>query len=258
MYREKTFRFKMLIAFLAFAMVFVLTVCGFIFLASNYASSKESSTRFETVTASMPTVIIDAGHGGEDGGAIGVDGSYEKDINLCIAKKLADLLASRGITTVMTRSEDTLLYDKNADHEGRKKALDLAQRLKIADSYEDAIFVSIHMNSFTQSKYKGLQVYYSPNNTRSATLAQEIQSLYKSRIMPENQRQIKESGGKIALLDKIQIPSVLVECGFISNPEECAKLNDDSYQNELATMICDAIYEHLNQCENQNRAQTEN
>ena len=254
---KKFFRIKVVVAFLAFALLFTITLSSLIFINDKYSPPLKTEIRSDTAIGNAPIVVIDAGHGGEDGGAIGKDGSLEKNINLNIAKMLSSHLRAKGINTIMTRDTDTLLYDKNADYEGRKKALDLAERLRIANSYEGAIFVSIHMNSFPQAKYKGLQVYYSKNDTRSASLAENIQSFYKNCIMPENQRQIKQSDGKIAILDKLRIPAVLVECGFLSNPEECAKLNTESYQNELAKVMCDAIFEYFNQCENQNVEQTQ-
>ena len=121
------------------------------------------------------TVVLDAGHGGEDGGAVSASGVFEKDLNLSIAKKLEKLLTSCGISVVMTRTEDVLLYDKTVDYHGRKKALDLAARRKITEETENAIFVSIHMNAFPASQYSGLQVWYSPNNSHSKILAQSVQ-----------------------------------------------------------------------------------
>ena len=244
MNNQKSFRVKILIIFLVFMILYTSSLCCLIFVANKGLNYKTASYS-EVHSQSLPTVIIDAGHGGEDGGAIGVNGSYEKDINLSISKKLNSLLNACGIKTVMTRTEDILLYDKNSDYEGRKKALDQAARLKISESYENAIFVSIHMNSFPQNKYKGLQVYYSSNDRNSSNLAEEIQALTKTYIMNENQRKIKASDGKIFLLDKMNIPSVLIECGFLSNPEECLKLNDENYQNELASVICCAICKYL-------------
>ncbi len=245
MLSKKTFRTKILIIFLTFVIIFTSTLCGLIFIGNKWIGTSKKTNYSNIAPHSTPIVIIDAGHGGEDGGTIGTDGSYEKDINLSIAKKLNSLLNACGIETVMTRTEDILLYDKNSDYEGKKKALDLAARLKIAELYENTIFVSIHMNAFPQSKYSGLQVYYSPNNPDSLKLAEKIQTLTRTSIMKDNQRKIKASGGKIFLLDKMNIPSVLIECGFLSNPQECAKLNDENYQKELATVICCAICEHL-------------
>ncbi len=192
-----------------------------------------------------PTVIIDAGHGGEDGGAIGTNGVFEKDLNLMIAKELTVMLESRGIPTRLTRTDDTLLYDRNEDYQGHKKALDMAARLAIAQEYENAIFVSIHMNSFPQSKYSGLQVYYSENDTRSQELATLIQSLTVTNLQPYNTRKIKPSAGNIYLLEKISHPAVLVECGFLSNEAECSSLCTDEYRNRLVLTLCAAIMKYF-------------
>lgn len=246
---QTSFKLRVLLIFLAFVIVFSFTLFCFISFSNNGLAMKGVFEENFSNTASdnFPVVIIDAGHGGEDGGTIGANGSYEKHLNLEIAKKLDLMLRGAGIRTVMTRSEDILLYDRNENYEGRKKMLDHAQRLKISKSYENAIFVSIHMNSFPEAKYSGLQVYYSPNAEESKKLAERIQTMTKDALMKENTRKIKSSNGKIFLLDRMNIPSVLVECGFLSNPSECEKLCDESYQKELAAVISCAILEHLNE-----------
>ena len=193
----------------------------------------------------MPIVIIDAGHGGEDGGAIGANGVNEKDLNLQIAKNLNDMLQANGIQTVMTRTEDILLYDRGSDYQGQKKIQDLATRRSIAEKYPNAVFVSIHMNSFPQSQYCGLQVYYSPNHAASQRLATSIQDTVKQLLSPSNNRAIKPSGGNIYLLDRLQCPAVLVECGFLSNSEECALLSSEEYQQKMAFSICHALLAYL-------------
>ena len=185
-------------------------------------------------------IIIDAGHGGEDGGAIGKNGAYEKDINLIIAKKLKEKLDNYGIPCVLTRETDILLYDKNTDYEGKKKKLDLLARKEFAEKYDNAIFISIHQNSFSKSQYSGFQVYYSPNNPSSKILAQHLQSTVRNQLQPNNDRAIKSSSS-IYLLDELFCPAVLIECGFISNEAECERLCDDSYQNALCDILCDAI-----------------
>ena len=242
---QKSFRIRVLSVFLLFVLIFTLAVFCFIYFSNKDIRQKEVSE--PKSVSDMPIVIIDAGHGGEDGGAIGVNGVYEKDLNLKIAKKLDTLLKSAGICTVMTRSEDILLYDRNEDYEGRKKALDMAKRLEISESYENAIFISIHMNSFPIARYSGLQVYYSQNDPSSKELADMIQSITKDSLMQENTRKTKASDGKIFLLDRMNIPSVLVECGFLSNPSECEKLCNEAYQNELSVAICCAVLEYLDE-----------
>ena len=192
-----------------------------------------------------PTIIIDAGHGGEDGGAVGKNGILEKELNLSISEKLHDLFSAAGFKVVMTRETDTLLYDKNADYKGRKKELDLAKRVEIASSYENAVFISIHMNSFPDSKYSGLQVYYSKNHQDSDEMAENIQSTVRECLQKNNNRQTKPAGKNIFVLDRITIPGVLIECGFMSNPDECNALTKDEYQKKLSLTIFSAVSKYI-------------
>lgn len=192
------------------------------------------------------TVIIDAGHGGEDGGASSAAGLVEKNVNLEISMMLRDMLRANGVNVIMTREDDRLLYDRNVDFKGRKKKLDLAARLTIADTTPDAIFISIHMNSYTNPKYSGLQVWYSPNDPDSSALAELIQSNNKATLQPENTRKIKSATSSIFLLDNATCPSVLVECGFLSNPDEAAKFETTEYKQKVAFMLFCSITEFLN------------
>lgn len=187
------------------------------------------------------TVIIDAGHGGEDGGAVGVTGLVEKELNLDLAKRLAILLEARGYRVIMTRTEDVLLYDRNTDYHGRKKALDLAARQAVGDANPDAVFVSLHANTFSEAIYHGLQVWYSPNNPEAAVLAECIRACVTAQLQPENHRQSKPAGSNIYLLYHLGTPAVLVECGFLSNPTECRMLEDDAYRDALALALCQGI-----------------
>ena len=221
-------------------------LCIFAFRGLNSSSptpqTEPPSTEF---LPDCPTVIIDAGHGGEDGGAIGVNGAYEKDINLMIALKLKVRLEALGIKTVLTRSTDTLLYDKNADFEGKKKKLDMQARKKIAESYENAIFVSIHQNSFVKEQYSGFQTYYSPNSPSSYELALTLENEARTAIAPSNVRASKKSDSSIYLLDKLYCPAILVECGFISNRKECSLLCSEQYQASLCDALASAIKKHI-------------
>jgi len=231
-----------------FTLAFVLISILFIFLGS-FIKSITQKKEIDAPSSSTPVVIIDAGHGGEDCGAIGVDGTLEKDINLNISLKLAQLLNSANIPTVLTRNEDTMLYDKNSDYEGKKKRLDFQKRLEIINSYENAILISIHMNSFPQEKYDGLQVYFSSNSEESRIIADEIQSLTRELLQNENQRKTKPAGSSIYLLHKSKCPAVLIECGFLSNREECALLSTDEYQTKLAFVIYGALLNYLPEAE---------
>ena len=204
------------------------------------------SNQYSWVSAEREiTVILDAGHGGEDGGAVGNGNTYEKNLNLAITLKIGKLLEDSGINVVYTRTEDILLYDRNVDYTNRKKALDLAARVKIAEEIPNSIFISIHMNSFPKTQYKGLQVYYSKNHPNSKTLALAIQSAIKNDLQPDNTRKITEATSRIFLLDRIEQPAVLIECGFLSNHEECRLLSTEIYQNQLAEIICEEIEKYV-------------
>ncbi len=228
---------------------YLIFVLAFLFALVFLSLLRLSLVRKETPTESTPTpapiVVIDAGHGGEDCGAVGRNGVLEKDLNLQIAQKLERLLLANGIQTVMTRSEDVLLYDKNSDYHGQKKVQDLATRKSIAEQYENTVFISIHMNSFPQSQYDGLQVYYSPHHTASQQLARDIQTLTQKTLQPSNHRTVKSAGENIYLLNQLTCPAVLVECGFLSNREECERLIDERYQQQLALVIALSVLQNL-------------
>ena len=188
------------------------------------------------------TVIIDAGHGGRDGGASTESGVLEKDLNLAVALKLRDLMRELDVDVVMTRETDIMLADESSTH---KKRDDLNARLNMARERENCIFVSIHMNKFPVEKYSGLQVYYSGNNEESRVLAEAIQAKAGEFLRKGNARTVKMADSSIYILHHIEVPAVLVECGFLSNPEEAALLGTEEYQNKLAAVIFAAIAEHV-------------
>ena len=182
-------------------------------------------------------IIIDAGHGGFDGGAIAHDGTVEKDINLNISLILTEFLKSAGYEVITTRSTDTGTDDNSSDSISKRKTSDLRNRLNIMNNNPDAIFVSVHLNKFTSSTANGAQVFYSKNNTLSASLGQSIQSEFKKLLQPNNDRVIKMGTSSTYLLHKANIPAVIVECGFLSNLEELKKLKDPDYQSQIAFCI---------------------
>ncbi|MBO7304394.1 MAG: N-acetylmuramoyl-L-alanine amidase [Clostridia bacterium] len=188
-------------------------------------------------------VIIDAGHGGEDPGAIGADGVYEKDLNLAIARELAAALEAEGFAVLFTRTEDKLLYTEEENIKGIRKISDLKNRCKIAAEYPNAIFVSIHMNSYGNAKYSGLQVYYSTVEPGSESLANKIQHSVKSAIQPNNTRAVK-AGRDMYLMENVPNTAVLIECGFLTNEEECRKLSEKEYQKQLSLAIVCGIIEY--------------
>ena len=225
---------------------------GFLFGAFGREDGQDHSLfpAFAGSGAKYTTVIIDAGHGGEDGGASSLAGLVEKDVNLSIALYLRDMLFEKGIKVVMTREDDRLLYDRNTDYEGRKKKLDLAARRAIADSTENAIFISIHMNSFTDPRYSGLQVWYSQNNSDSALLAERIRSENQAKLQSDNKRVTKAATSNINLLHNAKCPAVLVECGFLSNVEEAELFETEEYRKRVASAIASAAESFLNSANN--------
>ncbi len=194
-----------------------------------------------------PVVVIDPGHGGEDGGAVADDGVCEKDLNLALARTVAALLRAAGFDARMTRTDDRLLYDLYGERDvsGRKKTLDLYNRLRFADEADAALLVSIHMNRFPQPQVRGLQVYYGPAAPESRAVAERIQNCARTYLEPQNRREIKEASSSIYLLYRAARPAVLVECGFLSNPEDLAALEDPARRCAIALVIASAIAESL-------------
>ena len=190
------------------------------------------------------TVVVDAGHGGEDGGATGVHGELEKDINLAIALELQRLLEQHQFEVVMVRDWDTDLSDQNLPTVAQRKRSDLQRRLRLVEESGDCVLLSIHQNFFTESQYSGAQVFYSANDPRGAALAEAIRASIVETLQPENTRQNKVGEG-VYLLEQCQVPAVLVECGFLSNPEEAAALADPDYQKQMAQAIYNGLVRYL-------------
>lgn len=222
----------------AYVMLICAILCAFLIMLNP---SKDTPLPVIAEEKPQIKVIIDAGHGGEDGGTQSKDGMLEKDVNLDISLRLKKLLESQGISVILTRDTDTLLYDRNTNYKGRKKLLDAEARLKIAKDNPDAIFISIHQNAYKDPQYSGLQVWYSGNNENSLPLAEAIQSGVKSTLQPKNNRAVKLSGSNIYIMQQIENPAILVECGFLSNPAEAKKLSDETYRQNLSQVICDSI-----------------
>ena len=226
-----------LIIFLAAAL---LVVFSFSVVNERYSDSLQVDT---TAQADEKTVIIDAGHGGEDCGAVGVDGVFEKDLNIEIATEIGKALEEKGYTVLYTRTEDKLLYTEEENIKGIRKISDLKNRCKIANEHPNAIFVSIHMNSYSSAKYSGLQVYYTDNDEESAALAGKIQSSVRTLLQNGNTRTTK-NGKDIYILENTEPVAVLIECGFLTNAEECKKLSEKEYQKQLSSAIVCGIIEY--------------
>ena len=212
---------------------YIMVVAMFLFgtLLGNQAVS--------TISEMIPTqrlhrIIIDAGHGGEDGGAVSCTGKNESSYNLQIALRLNDLLRLLGYDTAMIRSTDTAVYTSGQTI-SQKKVSDLKQRVRIVERTPNALLLSIHQNTFPEEKYSGAQVFYA-KTSGSEELAKLLQSNLVSSLNPGSNRKEKQGSG-IYLLDKINAPGVLVECGFLSNYQEEAKLRTPEYQKNLCCVI---------------------
>ncbi len=186
------------------------------------------------------TIIIDAGHGGEDGGAIADDGTVEKDLNLSVALKLNDILSVFGYKTHLIRTTDISVYTQG-DTIRERKISDIKNRINVMNEYENCLYISVHQNKFTESYVHGAQTFYSPNNAESKILAEFIQKSISSGLQKDNDRAVKKSGTDIYILFNAQKPTVMVECGFISNPDELINLKNSQYQNKMAMSVAAGI-----------------
>ena len=184
------------------------------------------------------TIVIDPGHGGEDGGAASAEGVTEAGINLNISLRLRDLLRFAGRDPVMIRTEDIAVYTEGANI-AQKKVSDLKNRTRLVNDTPNALLVSIHQNFFEQPKYDGAQVFYGKEEG-SRTLAEQMQEVLRKTVDPSNRRQAK-SIGSVYLMEHAACPAVLVECGFLSNPEEARSLQQPEYQQKLASAITSTL-----------------
>lgn len=189
-----------------------------------------------STVSGMPLLIIDAGHGGEDGGAVSLTGEYESRINLSIAKRLDMVLGLFGAPVLMLRQEDISLHDQDAGTLREKKVSDLHNRVAKVQEQENAVLLSIHQNSYPDGRYSGAQVFYAPT-AESDTLAQAMQDALRTTIDPGNQRQPKLIPDTIYLMNHISCPAILVECGFLTNVGEEQLLRDGGYQTVLAAAM---------------------
>ena len=187
-------------------------------------------------------IIIDAGHGDPDGGAVSCTGAFESGINLRISQRLNDLLHLLGYDTVMTRESESSVYTQG-DTIGEKKVSDLKERARLINAVENGIVLSIHQNHYTESRYSGAQMFWADTDG-SRELAETLQSAFVSHLNPGSNRAAKKCQG-IWLMEHIECPAVLVECGFLSNPEEEARLRDDGYQKKICCVIVCSLSQYL-------------
>ena len=186
------------------------------------------------------TVVLDAGHGGEDGGAVAPSGVPESQINLEIVQKISDLLRLYGQSPILTRQEDVSLHDSDADSLRKKKVSDLKNRVELIESVPDATLVSIHQNTYPDPACRGTQVFYA-STADSQPLAELLQTTIRTALQPENSRTAKPISKGVYLMNHISCPAALVECGFLTNGEEAALLQSDEYQRKLSLILTAAL-----------------
>ena len=226
------------VAFIPFYL-FVVLIC---IIAAGGGSSA-----VDVVSQNIPVerehrIVIDAGHGGVDGGATSCTGVLESQINLEIALRLDDLMHLLGYDTVMIRKTDTSVYTQGQTIAAQKVS-DLKERVRIVNQTENAILISIHQNTFSDSRYGGAQVFYAKTEG-SEQLAKKLQEQFVSTVNPGSRRQAKKSNG-IYLMEHIQRPGILVECGFLSNAAEESRLRDQEYQKKLGAVIATSVSQYL-------------
>lgn len=190
-----------------------------------------------TVQDQRQVIILDAGHGGLDGGCSSAAGDVEKNINLAILLDLRDLFQASGYTVLVTRDTDCSIHNPGVEGIANQKSSDMDNRLAVFNSVEDAVCISIHQNQFTDPRYSGAQMFYSDTNPGSASLAQTMQDQFVAFLQPDNKREIKQCGKELFLCYFSENPTVMAECGFLSNPEEAALLVTEEYQRKVAFTI---------------------
>ncbi|MDE6470266.1 MAG: N-acetylmuramoyl-L-alanine amidase [Eubacterium sp.] len=225
---------KLLVIIFTFVFTFVSCV------GINYLMQETVETN-SNANHNRVNLVIDAGHGGIDAGTIGVDSTKEKGINLDIALKLYDFAMVSGIPAFLVRDGDYLVYSENDD----KSRSDLYNRMDYINSINNSTLISIHQNHFEDEREWGMQVWYSPNDDKSKIIADNILNITKANLQKDNTRLNKRSDSSYYLLYKAKVPSVMVECGFMSNSTENKKLQDDQYQKQLAYSILLGFSEYL-------------
>ncbi|MBQ6263202.1 MAG: N-acetylmuramoyl-L-alanine amidase [Clostridia bacterium] len=192
-------------------------------------------------------LVIDPGHGGEDGGAAAADGTKEADIDLAIAKDIDALCLLFGVPSVMTRDSDESLADRFPDDTaGGRKARDLRARLRVAEEADAALLLSVHANKFPDPSVHGIHVFYSPNGEESRAAASLVQEYVNENLQPDNRKESKKANSSIYLLNRAKMPALLAECGFISNGDELDALKTPEYRASVACVIFAAVGEYMN------------
>lgn len=225
----------------------VVSIFLIVFIFAFTINKDDNNDYISTVTlpVSGKVVVVDAGHGVPDEGAQADDGTTEAETNLKIALKLQNLLEQSGCTVILTRSDENAIYDIDSKTLKQKKISDIRNRVKIGNESSADIFVSIHLNKIPEQQYDGWQTFYNKNSEDGKRLATSIQNNLNEAIQKENNR-VASKIENIYIINNVEIPTTIVECGFLSNPEEEKNLLEDYYQNRLAWGIYNGIIDYFN------------
>ncbi len=225
--------FISLICFLSFLIVLLIAIGFTMLIQTHNASIQAKNDEF--------VVVLDCGHGGPDGGAVAADGTVEKDINLRLGFQLRELLTSYGYKVVMTRDKDEFICDDHNASLREQNISDLHNRLDIAENYPNSIFVSLHMNKFTEEDSWGSQLFYSPKNKKSEALAELIRNRLLADAQKGNDRALKEMDDSVYIIYNATHPALLLECGFLSNIKEREKFKNNAYRSKFVYDIFEGI-----------------
>ena len=220
----------------------ILLISLFVFVF-QVASSKQT-VQTVSLPVSNKVIVLDAGHGKPDEGAQSSNGTTEAETNLKITLKVQSLLDQSGATVVLTRSDENAIYDLDKTTLRQKKISDIHNRVKIGNESSADIFVSIHLNKISQQQYYGWQCFYKQNDEKSTALAKSLQENLNDSIQKENKR-VSMKLDNVYIIKHVEIPISIVECGFLSNPEEETQLLSDDYQNRLAWGIYNGIMDYF-------------
>lgn len=220
----------------------ILLISLFVFVF-QVASSKQT-VQTVSLPVSNKVIVLDAGHGKPDEGAQSSNGTTEAETNLKITLKVQSLLEQSGATVVLTRSDENAIYDLDKTTLRQKKISDIHNRVKIGNESSADIFVSIHLNKISQQQYYGWQCFYKQNDEKSTALAKSLQENLNDSIQKENKR-VSMKVDNVYIIKHVEIPISIVECGFLSNPEEETQLLSDDYQNRLAWGIYNGIMDYF-------------
>lgn len=227
----------------------LLSCCVVVFAVSGAVRSAEKSESTMANATEKQVILLDAGHGGVDSGGIGINGVYEKDINLSIVKNLGSLLTLSGYEVVYTRTEDISIYDNGVEGIRNQKISDMENRLEIVERYPGSVFLSVHQNQYTDKAYFGGQMFYTTNNSSNFRLATIMQNKF-AELQQGNDREVKLIDNNLYLFKDTEQPALLIECGFLSNENDAANLSNPEYQKKVAFTIYSGLTEYLREVEN--------